>query len=162
GSKPYGYLLKPIEDRDLKRSIEIALYRRAAERQVQESERWLRTVVGVLGEGLVATDAQGHVQFMNPAAERLTGRLERQALGRTLPEVLDLQAPADGGGAHVLVSRSGRNSRVELSLAPVGDAPGDENGGVLVIHDVTERLRSQEERKGLEASLRRTQTLASM
>lgn len=41
-SQPFGYLLKPFEERELRISIEIALYRAKMEKKLRESERLLR------------------------------------------------------------------------------------------------------------------------
>lgn len=40
-SKPYGYLVKPFEDRELHATIEMALYRHDMEKKVEESKKWL-------------------------------------------------------------------------------------------------------------------------
>lgn len=41
-SKPFGYLIKPFEDRELKITIEIALYRHQIESRLRQSEAQLR------------------------------------------------------------------------------------------------------------------------
>lgn len=41
-TEPYGYLLKPFEDSQLRTTVEMALYKHAAEQRLRESERALR------------------------------------------------------------------------------------------------------------------------
>ena len=57
------------------------------ERRLRTGAAWLATTLRSVGEGIVATDSDGEVEFMNPSAERLTGWPEPDALGRDLSEV---------------------------------------------------------------------------
>ena len=70
---PYGYILKPFEERELHTTIEMALFHHTMERRVKESEHWLSTVLNSIGDAVIATDAGGRVSFMNPLAERIIG-----------------------------------------------------------------------------------------
>jgi len=53
---PFGYILKPFEERDLRTHIEIALYRHQTERALRESEERFRTLAAATFEGIVITD----------------------------------------------------------------------------------------------------------
>lgn len=44
-TEPYGYILKPFEDRELHTTIEMALYKYKMEKKVKESGRWLSTIL---------------------------------------------------------------------------------------------------------------------
>jgi len=67
-TEPYGYILKPIEERELHTIIEIALYRHRMERKVKENERWFSTTLKSIGDGVITTDIQSRVTFMNRVA----------------------------------------------------------------------------------------------
>lgn len=67
-TEPYGYILKPFMERDLQIAIEIALYKSSMERRLRARERWLKTTIQSMGEGIIATDTEGVVRFMNPVA----------------------------------------------------------------------------------------------
>ena len=86
-TEPYGYILKPFESRELHVAIEIALYKHKMERKLKESEQWLSTTLKNVGDGVIVTDVDGLIMFMNPAAEGLTGWIQKDALGRELNEV---------------------------------------------------------------------------
>ena len=71
-TEPFGYLVKPYNDKELEAALEVALYRHEMER-LRESHHWLETVLRSMGDAVIATDNNGHITFVNPSAERLTG-----------------------------------------------------------------------------------------
>jgi PAS domain S-box-containing protein len=141
----------------LQASIEIALYKHALERQLEEREAWLRTTLASAAEAIVAADRQGRVLLLNPAAEALTGWSAAEAQGRPVHDVVrltdgeagkpvrDLEALAILGETPVsldrglfVVSRTGAKVQVEGSVAPVAVSSGPA-GVVISLHDVTAR-----------------------
>jgi len=72
-TEPFGYIVKPVDDRELDIAIKVALYRHDAEQRVKGMERWLGTLLTSIGDAVIATDLSGRVTFMNPVAQRLTG-----------------------------------------------------------------------------------------
>ena len=55
-TKPFGYLLKPFEERELQTTIEMALYKSKMELKLREREEWLSTVLKSIGDGIIAAD----------------------------------------------------------------------------------------------------------
>src|SRR5207247_1216769 len=88
-TEPLGYILKPFEERYLRSSIEMALYKHAMENKLKESERWLATILKSVGDGVIVTDSESRVTFMNPVAEYLTGWALKDAFGRTLDKIFN-------------------------------------------------------------------------
>ena len=78
-TEPFGYVLKPFEDRELKSAIEMALYKHAAEQRLRDSEQRYATTLRSIGDGVIATDRHGCVTLLNPVAETLTGWPEGRA-----------------------------------------------------------------------------------
>jgi CheY-like chemotaxis protein len=72
-TEPLGYILKPISDGDLRSVVQTSLYKAAMDRRLRNSEAWLATTLRSVGEGIVATNSDGEVVFLNPCAEQLTG-----------------------------------------------------------------------------------------
>ena len=151
-TEPFGYLLKPFEERELHVVIEMALQRRELQRRLEESERWLAATLRSLGDTIIATDAQWRVRFMNPAAEQLTGWSAAEAAGRILSDVLRVSlpseprafntgaAPATGGTAQgILVTRDGRRVSVEESSTLIRESDGTVIGIVIAIRDLSTR-----------------------
>ena len=95
-TEPYGYLVKPVQDRELHATIEMAFHRHELERKLKENERWLDTTLRSIGDAVIATDEKGYVTFLNPIAEELTGWRQEEALGRDLTEVFHIVSEATG------------------------------------------------------------------
>ncbi|MEM3373422.1 MAG: response regulator, partial [Candidatus Anstonellales archaeon] len=55
-TSPHGYLVKPIEDRELYISIEVSLANFEIEKKLRESERKLSITLQSIGDGVIATD----------------------------------------------------------------------------------------------------------
>jgi len=163
---PFGYIIKPFEDRELSVNIEMALYKHAMDRKVRDHERWLTTTLHSIGDGVVTTDGQGAITFLNPEARRMLGVENGRAVGRELDAVVHFMNEASGellmdmaGRAMrgeqrgevapdlVLVTSAGGRVPVQVSIAPIARGDGEPLGTVLVIRDVSERRNAEMEIK---------------
>jgi PAS domain S-box-containing protein len=180
-TEPFGYLLKPFEDTQLRTVIEMALYKHAAERKLRESERRFVTTLSSIGDAVIATDHQARVTFMNPVAESLTAWPQSEAVGRPLPEVFRIaheetrktvEDPAAkvmrlgivvGLANHtVLLARDGREILIDDCGAPIIDDQGATAGAVLVFRDITQRRRAEEALRASQAALVHATRLTTM
>src|SRR5205814_5603063 len=91
-TEPYGYLIKPYEERELRATIEMALYKHRVEQCLRDTERWLTATLRSVTDAVIATDVMQRVSFMNPVAEKLTGRRAAEALEHDLSQALRLEA----------------------------------------------------------------------
>lgn len=79
---PYGYLTKPFQSRELKASLQVALTKAQDDANERAAHQEISATVSGMKEGLVTVTHDGAVQFMNAAAEGLTGwSLERAGGG---------------------------------------------------------------------------------
>jgi two-component system, cell cycle sensor histidine kinase and response regulator CckA len=76
--------LKPFEACDLRATLQMAHYRHRAESRLRKIERWLANTLRSIGEGVIATDGDRHITFINAMAEAMTGWTRGAALGRHL------------------------------------------------------------------------------
>lgn len=159
---PFGYLLKPFEERELYTAIEMALYKHKSDRELKERERWLSTILASIGDGVISTDQEGRVTFMNSVAESLTGRRKDECLGRDLDGVLAIVGEKTGrkvsfsarkasrkrksvpDGQGLLLMKGEERVPVEIGAALIRDEKDQVDGTVLVFRDVTERRQQQE------------------
>ena len=136
-------------------------------------EEWYRVTLTSVGDGVIATDANGVVTFLNPVAESLIGISLAQAKGRDVLEIFPIFSEFSGEQAEnpvakvmktglvvglanhtVLQHADGRRIPIEDSAAPIRDDRGQIIGAVLVFRDATAERNSQE-------VLRKTEKLAA-
>jgi PAS domain S-box-containing protein/putative nucleotidyltransferase with HDIG domain len=155
---PYGYLIKPFEERELQSALEIALYKSRMEKRLSRSERLTAVTLRCLGEGLMTTDEAGKVLFVNPAAETLLGMTAETLVGRPLESVYRATpVEADGPGGRetaTLHCRDGRDVPVEQTTSPIFDNRGQSLGTVLVFRDVSHRREVEQALRNSVAHLR--------
>ena len=89
-ARAFGYLLKPFRQEDLKASIDLALSKHPVESKLRRIEGWFTAAIKSIGEGVITTDQETKVTFLNPAAEALTGWKMEEAAGRPLGEVFQV------------------------------------------------------------------------
>jgi len=150
--------------------------RKHAAAALAAQQEWFRVTLGSIGDGIIASDPDGHVTYMNGVAETLTGWTNDAAKGTPLVDVFHIvnettrQPVANPAGlvirsGHVvglanhtvLISRDGTERPITDSAAPIRDDHGRILGVVLVFRDFTEQRRAEEaiaeQREWLETTL---------
>jgi PAS domain S-box-containing protein len=136
----------------------------AAEVLAEQKER-LRTTLASIGDGVMSTDHEGNVTYLNAVSESLTGWTNADAVGVPLTTVFHivnestrqpvenpaLRALREGiivGLANhtILIARDGTERPIDDSAAPIRCRDGEIVGCVLVFRDVTERKREEDAR----------------
>ena len=139
----------------------IDLQRRRAE-ELFQSEQHLRTTLASIGDGVIACDAEGRVQMMNPVAQQLTGWTESEARNLPLDQVFHivnettrlpvenpvvkvqrLQRIVTVGNHTTLLRKDGSELSVNDSGAPIRNATGQITGIVMVFRDITLELKTR-------------------
>ncbi len=159
-TEPYGYVLKPFDERSLHAVIQMALFKSKRVRGIRETEMWVSAIPSSLSEAVVICDSKGWVKFVNPAAEILLGVKKEQVFEKRLYDVLTLvdaasrekvQVPvseplAEGRSvvkSYNLVSADGVEVPVEFSASPLRSVEGTLFGILFVFRLTTERERIQ-------------------
>ena len=89
-SEPYGYVLKPFDNRELEINIEIALYKHRVERDLAETRQRLHATLANVSDAVIAADMDGQILLLNPVAEQLTGWCQLDAQSSRVAKVLPL------------------------------------------------------------------------
>ncbi|MEA2570405.1 MAG: two-component system, cell cycle sensor histidine kinase and response regulator CckA [Acidobacteriota bacterium] len=174
---PFGYLVKPFDERALHRVVEIALHRAQMEKGAREetldalwqSEESFRLLVDAVKDyALFIIDLQYRIVSWNPGAERMTGFSAAEVIGKPFSilrsggsgEDLDLlfeQIRRDGGAEweDAGIRKDGSRYMPYVYCAPMVDRKGDVVGYVSITRDVTEQ-------RMLQAQLAQTQRLESL
>ncbi len=80
-------LLSQSQRRALQRADRDAALRREAELAERQERQRFETTLASIGDGVIATDIEGRVSFMNAVAEELTGWKRHEASGQPLENV---------------------------------------------------------------------------
>ncbi len=163
-TEPFGYIVKPFEDRELKGVMETAIYKARVEKNLRENREWLHATLKGIGDAVISTGLDGRIKSMNPAAENLCGQSQAEAVARPLEEIftpLDvktgeneviplekvlLEGVTAGWKNHsVLRNRAGREIPVDYIAAPIKDNMEKVVGVVLLVRDISRHIQSEEE-----------------
>lgn len=137
-SEPFGYLIKPVSDTELRSAVEVALQRLRGERERAARPKLLEAALRSVAEGVLTADGTGKVTFANPTAARLLGVAEAEAVGQRLQTLLPAVTPsATLPGGTVLRAREGARPALHGSISPVVDPQGAVLGAVAVFSDAT-------------------------
>ncbi|MCW9059988.1 MAG: EAL domain-containing protein [Gammaproteobacteria bacterium] len=130
---------------------------RAAREALHSEKEWWRVTLESIADGVITTDLQGTVRYINPVAEGKTGWKNEDAAGKPLEKIiwlvddesrdrvrlpikewLDKGKRASLERPAILIHRRDDNECViELSGAPIRDSQGSVIGSIMVFHDVT-------------------------
>ena len=173
-TQPFGYIVKPFTIRDLRIAIEIALVKHKLECELRESRDQLATLLNSMSDAVVATNEQGTITFINPAAEKITGWQEIEALGKNISEIINMVDEVTGEMIEnpvtkvlrqkqslllrevaFLIAKNSTKLPVANSASLLMGRPHEISGVVLVLWDLSERRQ----REYLEQSLKKEQEL---
>ena len=151
---PYGYILKPFDERELHTTVKMALYKHQIQRRLKESEKKLKTILNSIDEAVIGIDRQERVTFLNPVAEVLTGYRQEEALGKPVHEIYQVEPleshqkeyitrPGRFDGYQdsqklILKSRKNRKYLIEEKVSPLQSIDDTGVGYVIVFRDITD------------------------
>ncbi len=146
---PFGYVVKPFNEREVYAAVEVALQTHALQRRVERARDDLRQLLNGLRQGTALTDGTGRLRFLSDPSARLLDVSSEAATGTPWADLLpvddealealqsrmDGTADADGPVTATLSHDDGPSYRVEIE---VRDDPRDSERHILVFYDVTE------------------------
>lgn len=134
--------------------------RKMAETRVFEEKERAQVTLQSIGDGVITTDAEGRVDYINPVAQDLTGWDMRNAHGESIESLMTLinehtRATVDNplsrclkegrvitlADGSVLINKDGNEVPIQDSAAPIRDRIGNIIGAVMVFHDVSKESR---------------------
>jgi diguanylate cyclase (GGDEF)-like protein/PAS domain S-box-containing protein len=159
--EPFGYILKPFKERELYTTIDIALYKNTIDKKLHQQERLFSAILHSISDGIIATDQDMAVSFMNGVAEGITGWTEAAAKGRHIAAVLSLKeqraqreifagSPPDVGekpfffNEAIVKGTTGRSLLVDGSITRIHEKENQSEGLLITIRDITEMKRMSE------------------
>ena len=154
-----------------------ATARRAAEQMLADREELLRITFASIGDGVITTDANGNVTYLNAVAQELTGWTQAEANGKPLTTMFRIineesRQPVEnpvqkalregkivGLANHtILISKDGTERCIDDSAAPIRHDDARIVGVVLIFRDISDRRQVE---IALQESERRFRNLAT-
>ncbi|CAN5633780.1 hypothetical protein BH11BAC1_BH11BAC1_23650 [soil metagenome] len=120
-TEPYGYIIKPFEEDDIRTAVEIAYYKYTKDLEVANKGNRFALALDSVDVAVIITDANEKVIFMNKMAETLTGCLKHEALGKDISHAM---------------KNSGNETRTALKTLAhtvVGETHKDKTDGSIAI-----------------------------
>ncbi len=156
-AEPYGYIIKPFEDRDLRTVIEMAIYKHQAERDLKEGHAALTAIVQGAMDGFYFIDGQGRFLDVNEAYCQMTGYSREEllrmsisdlAVDETQEQILaDIANRLQNGFKRFERRQRCKDGRLaDIEVSP-GFIPGDKPRLFGFARDITDRKRAEEERE---------------
>jgi diguanylate cyclase (GGDEF)-like protein/PAS domain S-box-containing protein len=126
------------------------------EYELQLEKELAQVTLHSIGDGVITTDADGRVEYLNPVAEQYTGWKTTEARGRPLGEIYRIVDERTGQGIDAaanpstpsaenqpgvvsvtLLDRNGRECPIRYSQAPIRNREGQALGKIVVFHDIS-------------------------
>jgi CheY-like chemotaxis protein len=151
-TEPYGFILKPFDEKALKAVIQMTLHRSVTQSTVRRGRDQLDRILNSIGEAVLETDVKGEISFCNQAAAQLLCCDQEKVRGLVLGEVLQF-LDDEGAASHLPVSEvllKGKSVElkgcqlkfgeedhriVDLRLDPMRNEAGNISGVVLSFHE---------------------------
>ena len=129
---------------------------------IKLNERRLATTLHSIGEGVIATDPDGHIVLMNRRAEQMTGWTWNSARSMALNQVFNpakaqvsddennrwtirhLRPLSETDNSLLLISRSGERFFISMTTTRIEDEKGQFYGEVTVFRDVTQSKKEND------------------
>ena len=134
--------------------------RKYAETRVFEEKERAQVTLQSIGDGVITTDAEGCIDYINPVAQDLTGWDIRGARGKPIKKIMTIinehtRATVDNpvmrclkegrvitlAENSVLITQDGVEVPIQDSAAPIRDRMGNMIGAVMVFHDISKESR---------------------
>jgi PAS domain S-box-containing protein len=163
-TSPFGYIVKPFQSHSLQSTIRVALQRHHLEVSAYITQKCLENTLNInsIGSGVISTDRQGFVTFMNPVAEELTGWQSAEAIGIEIDRIfcliwesdgtqienpssraMRLNQPIESPERCWLVDKSGLEMPISDIATPIVKPNGEIVGSIVVFQDNTKQLSTQ-------------------
>ena len=137
---------------------------RSSQKTLMNMQAFTDLLISRLPVGIIATNAEGHIQTFNSTAARFTGKTQEQTIGHlqatVLPQIQQFIPPGEHEGEVIdkeilLPPDSPTPNHLHVSSVPITDGQNNTIGRVMLMYDVTEI-------KKLEAQVRRHDRLVAL
>lgn len=159
-TEPYGYIIKPFNERDLIIAIEIALQRKALEDKIRFTEKYAQNVINSSMDMIIAVDNKRRITEFNKEAEVTFGYDKKEVIGKHINFLY--ADPKEGLKAHQRTIKNKRHIQQVLNRRKNGekfpsilassilyDTAGEKIGIMGISRDISERLETEDKYRAI-------------
>ncbi len=159
-TEPFGYVLKPFDERALQVTIKMALHKASVQKELEAAREQMSSILQSVGDGIILASSDGMVEFANAAAREIL-KLPQSIPPSPVLKLLSINDPRTRAAISIsldrvvtmgetiemnecmLSAKGGRGCLVDLRVEPFRDARGKAQGMVWTFRNVSERGRLQ-------------------
>jgi PAS domain S-box-containing protein len=146
-TEPFGYLIKPLEERALKTTIQMALYKNAMDKKLRERENTIRVLLNAVPDALALLNCENEIVAVNEAMAEKLGKTTDALTGITLEDLISKGSvqilpeqvkELHTTGKPIWFEEQRGNRWFETAMYPVTNNSGTIIRIVIQSHDITE------------------------
>jgi PAS domain S-box-containing protein len=148
GTGSFGYMSKPVDEKALYRTIEIALAKHQEESSLKNANQWLSTMVKNLNDAILAIDNHGLIRFISNEAELILGKAKNELMDKSLNEIFTFKNPgklpedpikillSNPADEHLvnLISSNNQLKTIKISISPITDNTSQVIGLIITFY----------------------------
>jgi PAS domain S-box-containing protein len=155
-AKPYGYIVKPFQDRELKASVEVALYKKETEKALKEREENFRTLAENANDGILIAVEEGEYVYANQRAAEITGYGLFELLKTTIQDIVHLDdfEKIEETYRHIFAGKKFQKlfettivrkdgNKVPIEITSARSIWYGQPAAILIFRDITERVKAK-------------------
>lgn len=156
-SEPFGYIVKPFEEKNLKTSITMALYKRAMDEKLRQREASIRGLMNATRDETVLTDNDGKILAVNEAFAKSAGKPAAELVGTVIYELIrtggismqtaDAMQKKDAA-APVSFEEQHGDRWFDTTVYSIMDSQGAREQVAIFRHDITSLKAAERDLKG--------------
>jgi two-component system, response regulator PdtaR len=161
-SEPFGYIVKPFEEKNLKTSITMALYKRAMDEKLRRSEATVRGLLNATKDETVLVDNDGMILALNDAFAASAGKPAADLVNTVLYELIRTgsitmktadEMQKKGEKSHLSFEEELKGRWLDTTIYSINDSQGNRQQVAIFRHDITGIKQAESQLKAINEQL---------
>lgn len=150
-SEPYGYILKPYSERELRTVLEMALYKHRTEVQLRDALQHTQTILDQMLDAVITISEQGTIESFNKVTCSMFDCAPEDMLGRNISRLLPAMdtGTRTQGEPHKLEGQRKDGSLFPVNLSVSETTRQGKRAFIALVRDMTQHYLDMEENRRL-------------